>query len=150
VEWIPFLKKDYGIQDKKLILGVASIWGERKGLNDFIELSKILNPSKFQIVLVGLSDSQLRWLSKNRISILGLPRTNSPQKLAEIYTAADIFVNPTYEDNYPTVNLEAEACGTKVITYNTGGCSETISRNDSTVIEPGVMNLYKLIQLAEQ
>ncbi|MBP5260566.1 MAG: glycosyltransferase [Clostridiales bacterium] len=58
--------------------------------------------------------------------IIAMPRTNSPKELAEIYTAADIFIDPTYEDNYPTVNLEALACGTKVITYDTGGCAETL------------------------
>ena len=55
-----------------------------------------------------------------------IPRTNNPQELAAIYTAADVFLNPTYEDTYPTVNLEAQACGTRVITYDTGGCAETL------------------------
>lgn len=58
--------------------------------------------------------------------IIAIPRTSNTKELAEIYTAADFFVNPTYEDNYPTVNLEAIACGTKVITYNTGGSPETL------------------------
>lgn len=58
--------------------------------------------------------------------VIGLPKTNHPEELAGIYTAADVFVNPTYEDNYPTVNLEARACGTRVITYDTGGCRETL------------------------
>ena len=66
--------------------------------------------------------------------IICIPRTSSAQELAAIYTAADVFVNPTYEDNYPTVNLEAEACGTRVVTYDTGGCRETIKREDSTYI----------------
>lgn len=58
--------------------------------------------------------------------LICMPRTNSPQELAAIYTAADVFINMTYEDNYPTVNLEAQACGTYVITYDTGGCAETL------------------------
>lgn len=58
--------------------------------------------------------------------LICIPRTNSSQELAEIYTASDIFVNPTYEDNYPTVNIEAAACGTMIITYDTGGCIETL------------------------
>lgn len=61
-----------------------------------------------------------------RCTIICIPRTNSPQELAAIYTAADVFANPTYEDNYPTVNLKAQACGTRVITYDTGGSRETI------------------------
>ena len=62
----------------------------------------------------------------NKCTIICIPRTNSPQELAAIYTAADVFANPTYEDNYPTVNLEAQACGTRMVTYDTGGCKETI------------------------
>lgn len=65
--------------------------------------------------------------------LICIERTDSAKELAEIYTAADFFVNPTYEDNYPTVNLEAQACGTKVITYDTGGCRETIKREDLIV-----------------
>ena len=62
----------------------------------------------------------------NKCTIICIPRTNSPQELAAIYTTADVFANPTYEDNYPTVNLEAQACGTRVVTYDSGGCKETL------------------------
>ena len=123
----------YRLQNTQIILGVASAWGEYKGLYDFYKLSEILDPDK-RIVLVGLSKKQLKTLPK---SIIGIEKTNSKTELAEIYTAADIFFNPTYEDTYPTVNLEAEACGTKVITYNTGGAPETIKRGDSVVIPQG-------------
>ena len=73
-------------------------------------------------------------------NIISIPRTNSPKELAEIYTAADVFVNPTYEDTYPTVNLEAQACGTRVITYDTGGCKETLDKT-GILIETGNLNL---------
>ena len=86
------------------------------------------------VLLVGLTDEQIKSLPKN---IIGIRRTNSPQELAEIYTAADVFFNPTYEDNYPTVNLEAQACGTKVITYATGGAPETIYTKESIVVGVG-------------
>ena len=134
-------KQDHGIQDKKMILGVASVWNERKGLNDFIELSKMLD-EHYQIVLVGLTDTQIKELSRKASKIIALPRASSAKELAQIYTAADVFVNPTYEDTFPTVNMEAEACGTRVITYNTGGCSETIKLINSLVIEQGVRNIF--------
>lgn len=114
-------REKYHLEDRKIILGVASDWTEKKGLNDFIELSKILD-EKYKIVLVGLNKKQLREIPKN---ILGIERTNTPVELAKIYTAADVFFNPTYEDNYPTVNLEAIACGTPVLTYDTGGSPES-------------------------
>lgn len=196
-------RKRYGLENKKVILGVASTWDERKGLDDFIELAKMLDDS-YAIVLVGLSKEQINgmnekfvdlkeseisnemitiycskqvnqdlnekpvrttelvknndYILKNRNglvipvgvehlyrAIVGcgandkkqenepgvsrlicIQRTNNAVELAQIYTAADYFVNPTYEDNYPTVNLEAVACGTYVVTYDTGGCRETI------------------------
>ena len=129
-------KSDY------MMLGVANVWEPRKGLDDFIELQKRLreNGSNFKIVLVGLNDKQLKELPEG---ILGLKRTNNAKELAEIYTAADVVLNPTYEDNYPSVILESEACGTPVITYDTGGCSEAIHISGSKAIPQGIDNLEK-------
>ena len=124
-------RERYELTDKKIILGVASVWNERKGLDGFIKLSEMLDES-FQIVLVGLTKKQLKKLPKN---ILGLEKTHSAKELAEIYTAADVFVNLTYEDNYPTVNLEAQACGTPCITYRTGGSVESVPKEN--VVEQG-------------
>lgn len=118
-------RKRYNLENKKIILGVASIWDERKGFDDFLKLSKMID-EKHQIVLVGLNDKQIKSLPRN---VIGIKRTNSTQELAEIYTAADVFVNLTYEDNYPTVNLEAKSCGTPVITYHTGGSIESVSED---------------------
>lgn len=127
------IKNDYNMVDKKMILGVANIWDSRKGFDDFLKLSYLLDKKSF-IMLVGLSDKQIRKLPSN---VIGIKKTRDVQELVRIYSAADVFFNPTYEDNYPTVNLEAEACGTKVVTYNTGGAPETIHRFDSKVIPVG-------------
>ena len=114
-------RKKYDLENKKIILGVASTWSERKGLKDFIELAKLIDDNT-KIVLVGLNDKQLKELPEN---IIGIKRTNTAIELAEIYSTADIFFNPTHEDNYPTTNLEAVACETPVVTYNTGGSPES-------------------------
>lgn len=135
-------RKQYGLEGKKIVLGVASVWDERKGLDDFIELAKLLDDS-YTIVLVGLSEKQLRNLPNG---IIGIRRTNSTKELAAIYTAADVFVNPTYEDNYPTTNLEAQACGTPVITYRTGGSLESVPAEN--VVECG--DLGKLMLITRQ
>ena len=121
----------YGIGDRFMVLGVASPWTERKGLDDFIRLTRDLDSKKYAIVLVGLSEGQVRHLPEG---VIGLGRTESQRELAGIYTMADVFFNPTIEDNFPTVNLEAEACGTPVVTYATGGCAETVRRGDSHVV----------------
>ena len=126
-------RERHGIGDRFMILGVASPWTERKGLSDFVRLAKELDPNKYAIVLAGLSEKQIKALPEG---VVGLTRTDSPEELAGIYTAADVFFNPTQEDNFPTVNLEAEACGTPVLTYDTGGCRETVQREDSAVL-PG-------------
>lgn len=118
------------LKDKKIVLGVSSTWAKSKGLDDFVELSKILS-DEYQIVLVGLTKEQ-----KNRLpnDIVGIERTDSVKQLAELYTAASVFVNPTYEDNYPTTNLESLACGTPVVTYKTGGSVELVERTGAGVV----------------
>lgn len=126
-------KEKNGLSGKKIILGVANIWDARKGFGDFISLSKKISDD-YRIVLVGLDEKQLGILPEN---ILGITRTSSAKELAEIYTAADVLFNPTYEDNYPTVNLEAQACGTPVVTYDTGGSRETIFLDNGQVVEKG-------------
>jgi len=134
-------RQRYGLEQKRIVLGVASTWDERKGLKDFLALSELL-PPEYQIVLVGLGKKQLSALPKG---ILGLERTNSPRELAEIYTAADVFVNPTYQDNYPTVNLEARACGTPIITYQTGGSPESAGKQAVLVAHGDMKQLISAI-----
>lgn len=126
-------KNDLGISSKVCILGVASTWDRRKGLNDFVKLAKIM-PNDWQIVLVGLSKKQIRQMPDN---ILGLERTESVKQLAELYSVADVFVNATWEDTFPTTNLEALACGTPVVTYNTGGSVESVSNETGLIVEKG-------------
>ena len=129
----------YHLENKFILLGVATSWGSKKGLYDFIELSKLLK-TDYQIVLVGLTKKQIEQLPDN---ILGMERTESVKELAEIYSASDVFVNPTYEDSFPTTNLESLACGTPVITYKTGGSPEAIDELTGIVVEQG--NIGKLI-----
>lgn len=131
------------LQDKFIILGVASVWEERKGLKDFIRLNEMLSENE-KIVLVGLSDNQLATLPEG---IMGIKRTNSIRELAELYSTADVFVNPTYEDNYPTTNLEAISCGTPVVTYITGGSPESVfDGNGYSVPQGDVKAIYDAIQ----
>lgn len=116
-------KAKHGIRENQhVILGVAFGWGKSKGLDVFVELSKRL-PENYRIVLVGTSEKTDKQLPENIISIR---RTQDQAALAEIYTAADLFVNTTREENFPTVNIEALACGTPVLTFNTGGSPEII------------------------
>ena len=135
------VKERYNCQNKKIVLGVAAVWDKRKGLDTFIELSQKLDDS-YQIILVGLSKEQVEKLPKN---IIGIERTNSVRELAELYTAADVFVNPTLEDNYPTTNLEAIACGTPVVTFDTGGSPESAEKYGVSVLKNNINNLVEAI-----
>ena len=127
-----FLKKE-GLANKKVVLGVTTAWSTRKGLNDFIKLSEIIH-SDYNVVLVGLTAEQRNKLPD---TIYGIERTNDVQELAEIYSAADVFLNLSYEENYPTVNIEAQQCGTPVITYNTGGSAENVNLQYGAVVSQG-------------
>lgn len=124
-------RERYQCTGKKIVLGVASGWGEKKGLDVFVELSKRL-PENYQIVLVGTSELTDATLPKNIISI---HNTQNQAELAEIYSAADVFANPTREDTYPTVNMEAIACGTPVVTFRVCGSAEMLDPTCGSVIE---------------
>lgn len=118
------------------IIGVSNIWPEYKGLGDFVKLRDIL-PADVAITLVGLSEKQIASLPAG---IKGIMRTNSAQELVELYQQASVFVNPTYNDSFPTVNLEALACGTPVVTYRTGGSPEAVDESTGIVIDKGDVN----------
>lgn len=116
-------REKYALENKYIVLGVAFGWGRRKGLDVFVELARRLDKEKYKVVLVGTDDNVDKLLPENIISI---HRTQNQTELVKIYSAADVFANPTREENYPTVNMEALACGTPVVTFNTGGSPEML------------------------
>ena len=124
-------RQRYHCEGKHVLLGVAFGWGKRKGLDVFVELSKRLDAS-YQIVLVGTDDNVDVILPENIISI---HRTSNQSELAEIYTAADLFVNSTREELFGLVNAEALACGTPVVTFRSGGSPEVIDETCGEVVD---------------
>lgn len=123
----------YKLEGKFTLLGVASVWSPRKGLKDLIEISRNLN-SDYRMIIVGLTKNQINQLPPN---IIGIERTDSVEELVELYSASDLFLNPTYEDNFPTTNIESLACGTPVITYKTGGSPEAIDDSAGLIVDKG-------------
>ncbi|MDR3610697.1 MAG: glycosyltransferase [Ignavibacteriaceae bacterium] len=136
------IKAKIGIGKKFMLLGVASVWDKRKGLEDFIKLNELIS-NDMTIVLVGLSQKQLKSLPK---SMIGIARTENIEELTEFYSAADVFLNPTWVDNCPITNSEALACGTPVVTYRTGGSPESINDQSGIVVQKGnIHSLYSAI-----
>ncbi|MDR1003077.1 MAG: glycosyltransferase [Oscillospiraceae bacterium] len=135
-------RERHNLQDKFVVLGVSFSWGERKGLDVFSRLAAIL-PDNFAVVLVGTNAEIDSTLPPDVISI---HRTQNRAELAEIYTAADVFVNPTKEDTFPTVNMEALACGTPVVTFDTGGSPEIIDETCGIVCERSAEGVYDALK----
>lgn len=125
------IRSQFGLESKRIVLGVSLGWDSRKGIDTFIELSQRLS-TEYQIILVGTDERTEKSLPS---SILPFRRTHDCAELAALYSAADVFVNPTREDNFPTVNLEALACGTPVITFNSGGSAESIDQNCGCAVQ---------------
>lgn len=117
------LKKELGIGGKKMVLNAAMTVSAAKGKEDLIALCQML-PENYCMVLVGVPENHSNDFPSN---IIVRPRTSSQKEMAKYYSAADVFVNPTHEDNFPTVNLESLACGTPVVTFEAGGAGEMLS-----------------------
>lgn len=147
-------REQYQMENKIIVLGVAFDWGARKGIEDFKRLAQDL-PDEYAIVLVGVSKNIAESLPSRIVTI---PCTQSQEELAQIYSAANLFVNPTREDNFPTVNLEALACGTPVLTYETGGspecltdsCGQAVSYMDYNKLKQEIIRLGKDKKKLEQ
>lgn len=138
-----YLISKYKLHDKFILLGVASVWSEKKGFFEFLKLRKILSDD-FQIILVGVDSKLKKKLPKNIISI---EKTSDQQQLAMIYSCADLFLNLTLEDTYPTTNMESIACGTPVITYKTGGSPESVSKDFGYIVNRGdILKVKKIIE----
>lgn len=136
-------KEKCSLNNKYIIMGVASVWDRRKGLKYFIELADRLSEDEV-IVLVGLSEKQIKEVPSR---VVGITKTNNIDELVDIYSSADVFVNPTLEDNFPTTNLEALACGTPIITFDTGGSPESVDTLSGIVIKDKTSKkLYESIQ----
>lgn len=140
------VREKYALGDAHILLGVASIWSKEKGFEDFIKLSERLSADE-RLVIVGVSEKQREQLPE---SVLGIGRTANVGELAQLYSSASAFVNLTYQDNFPTVNLEAISCGTPVVTYKTGGSIEAVTtETGATVVQgdiDGVLDSVRTIE----
>lgn len=138
------LKINLQIKDKKIILGVANIWSDGKGLNSFFELSKKID-KQLIIILIGLSKKQIQILPKN---IIGVERTQSVQELASFYNIADVFVNPSIAETFGMVTAEAMACGVPSVVYDSSAMPELIDEKTGFIVKPNdIESLYAKINM---
>lgn len=124
--------EDYSINEKskKNILAVANVWEKRKGLDDVIYFCNNLD-NNYNFTIVGGVKKKLP------SSVTHINRTDNVDVLIDLYKKADVFINPTYQDNFPTTNIESLAAGTPVITYDTGGSGEIIDKNTGFIVKQG-------------
>ena len=130
-----------GLENSFLVLGVANVWEPRKGLADFLHLSTLL-PDCCRIVLVGLPEKQIKKLPAG---VLGLPRTPDSRALAQVYTAADVYVCPSVEETFGMTVLEAACCGTTPIVYQHTACQEVAEAHGGLAVPRGAENLASAI-----
>lgn len=133
---VSLIRDNFKLKDKFILLGVASIWSQRKGLEDFVELSRRID-SDYQIILVGLTKIQIKTLPAN---IIAVRRTESVKELASLYSRADILLNLSYEETFGLTTVEGFACGTPGIVYNCTASPELITHDTGIVVEPGDLN----------
>lgn len=140
------IKKKLGIEGKKIILSVASIFDRRKGVEYLKQIPKSLHDNEL-LVIVGVKPEQKSFFEQDKCIVIN--RTNNVQELAELYSAADVFINPTLEDNFPTTNIEALSCGTPIVTFQTGGSVESVTTDTGVVVQKndleGFMSAIRLI-----
>ncbi len=127
------VRKKYLLEDKKVILGIATVWDKRKGLDDFIKLSKLIDKD-YRIVLIGLDDKQISKLTSNMI---GIKRTDDISELRDLYSTADVFINTSVEETFGLVTVEAMACGTPVIVYNCTASPELVDEGCGYIVDKG-------------
>ncbi|MDO5444355.1 MAG: glycosyltransferase [Eubacteriales bacterium] len=140
------LKERYGLEGKKLVIAVSTSWDRRKGLQEYFKLADELGEG-YQVAVIGLSEEQAASVPSN---VLGIQRTDSVRELAGFYVLAHAYVNASLEENYPTTNLEAIACGTPVIAYNTGGSGESAEIFGTVVPKGNISALSEAVQNAKQ
>lgn len=142
---------EYGLEEKKVLLGVATAWGPRKGWKDYLRLSQLLHDD-YKIVMVGVTDQQAKELPS---SILAIKRTESVQKLADLYSVADVVLNLSDEESFGLTTAEGFACGTPSIVYNCTASPELITSDTGRVVEKGDTDslcdaIYTMTSLGKQ
>lgn len=141
------IRKKYRFENKFILIAIANVWNSTKGFEDILQISKYLSPDDV-ILMIGVNKRQKQELPCN---IIGIERTENIHKLAELYSVADVLINPTYQDTFPTINLEAQACGLPVVTYATGGCAESVKDETGLVVKPGnIKEFLNAISIVKQ
>lgn len=133
-------KKKYHLEDTKIILGVASGWSVKKGLNVFLGLADKLKVDE-KIVLVGNTPEKI--ISDK---IIQIPTTNNVEELVDIYNAADVFLQASREETFGNVVAEALACGVPVVTNTSTANPELVNEKCGIVLEEfSIDNIYNAI-----
>ncbi len=137
------MRMKLNISDKFVILGTADKWLNERNRDTFRYIFDQLSHDEI-LVLIGCSEEQLGKLPSN---VMGLKYISERTELAKIYSMSDVFVNVTWEDSLPTVNIESICCGSPIITFDSGGSPEIINSETGIVVKQGdYISLLKAVR----
>lgn len=139
------IRNELGIENQFVILGMADKWCLEQN-RDVVERLITSQDSNTKFVIVGCKEEQKEHF-KSFNNVLALGYITDRNKLSDIYSAADVFVNLTRADTLPTVNMESICCGTPVITFNCCGGPELVDKDCGFIVEEG--NVEQLISCVE-
>lgn len=135
-------RKRLGLEDKYIILGPASKWLLSVNKQVMAEFSNIMQPDEV-LLLFGVTNA----IDNLPDNIITYGYTKNREELAQLYTMVDVFANVTREDSLSLINVEAQACGTPVVTFNQTGPKETVDDINSFNVPVGdVHKLYEAVQ----
>lgn len=139
------IRRELSLTDNKIILSVSSGWNERKGLGRLLAVAKSA-PADWRFIVIGLTKKQITQLPDNCI---GMERTWDQEELIRLYTAADVFYNPSLEETFGLVTAEALACGTPAVVMNSTACPEPLCGSgivlNTTQAEEAVAGIRSLL-----
>lgn len=132
------IRKSLNIEGKFVILGPASKWLASHNMEALKTLRNSFS-SDTEIILFGCPSG-----ANLPQGVRGISFIRDAEKLAEVYSSADVFANVTREDSLPTINLEAQSAGTPVVTYDATGAKETVNGECGFSVETG--NIEEMIE----
>lgn len=113
-----------------VLLAAAVSWPASKGLTDLLQIAQTLGNDYLLIIVGRVSEKDKKSLS----NVIYWGRTSNVDEMAQLYSFADVFVNPSRLETFGKVTIEAMACGTPAVVYDTTACTELVPEGCGKVV----------------